>query len=232
MSPGTLCAVGDDVNVTSVESVTGLLGKCEYEREVEQIVRGDTRCHDGDCKTTDYAPYDFWTSKQHGKTKYEQEKSASGSGIEFDLSARLENGAEIESAAIVAFAVSVDVTAEKKSNRFLFTRGNAPDIYTSYGTNYSGKGQCDFSVSVKLVECEISGGTVTVPSVDADDLPEASGGSVVELDLPSATGSAPQGTQRSPAVMEREEKYTGKRRVIHAFGPLIVKFKPKTLVEE
>lgn len=230
VSPGTLCAV-DDVNVTSVESVAGLLGKCEYECDVERTVRGHTRCHDGDCETTDEAPYDFWTSKLHGKTKYEQEKSTSGQ-IEFDLSARLENGAEIESAAIVAFAVSVDVTAEKKFNQFLFTHGNAPYINTSYGTNYSGKGQCDFSVSVKLVECEVSDGTVTVPTVDADGLPEASGGSVVELELPSATGSAPQGTQRSPAVVEYEEKYAGKRRSIHAFGPLIVKFKPKTLVEE
>lgn len=229
--PGALCAVGDDVDVTSAESVVGLLGKCEYEREVEQTDRGHTRCHDGDCATTDEAPYDFWTSKKHGRTKYEQEKSTSGD-IAFDLSTRLENGAEIESAAIVEFAVSVDVTAEKKANQFLFTQGSGSSVSYTTGTNYSGNGQCDFSVSVKLVGCEVSGGVVTVPTVDADDLPGASGGSVVNLNLPSATGSAPQGEQRSPALMEREEKYVGKRRSVHAFGPLIVKFKPKTLVEE
>ena len=226
---GGLCAVDDDVDVIHVDRMVGLLGKCEFEHEVEEIDRDYTQCHDADCEITGYAPYDFWVSKFHSNTKFEGERSAPGSGIEFDLSARLENGAEIESAAIVSFAVSVDVTAEKKSNEFLFTSGSAPP---DVGTSHSWKGQCAFSVSVKLIECEVSGGTVTVPSVDVDDLPKASGGPVVELAFPSAPGSGPQGTQRSPALMEREEKYTGKRRAIHAFGPLIVRFKPKTLVEE
>lgn len=226
VTPGGFCSISDSVNVTSVGAV-GELYEFEAETKTNEINRGYTSCHDGDCHHTGYGVYDFWTSKVKSTSNDDGTKAFSDDA-EFDLSDRLENGAEIEKAAIVVFAVSVEIDAEKEIDQTVFVWDE--DLYT--GVKYSGKGTVKFSVSVRLVECSVDGGKIKLNAVTTGDIPSPSGGESIEVELPEDTGTKPIGSELSPYNSETNQKYKGSRKSVAAFGPLFVKFKPKTLVED
>ena len=229
--PGGLCAIGNDINVTSTSTYGSISGEYENEQETNLLLRGYTHCHDGDCNKTGYGVYDFWTSKGKSLAKNKGSLSANSS-VEFDLSARLENGATIEKASILVFVVATEVEAEKETDTVLFVVGSGSGSSAITGDKYSGNGKCKFTVSAKLVECPVSEGIVTVNMPSASEIPSASGGESIELELPDDTGTRPQGSEQSPYTHEEKQKYTGSRKSVVAFGPLFVKFVPKTLIEE
>lgn len=231
VSPGGFCAVGNDIDVTSTSTYGSISGEYENEQETNSLSRGYTNCHDGDCNHTGFGVYDFWTSKRKSLTKNKGSLSADSS-VEFDLSDRLENGATVEKASILVFVVATEVEAEKETDTVLLVVGSGSESYPESGTKYSGNGKCKFTVSAKLVECSVSEGVVTVNMPSASGIPSASGGESIELELPDDTGTSPQGSEQSPYTHEEKQKYTGSRKSVVAFGPLFVKFVPKTLIEE
>ena len=148
------------------------------------------------------------------------------SSVTWSLPSTVPAEVEIVSAHLVMFAVSVEERATLN--------------YENYNVDSvrEWEGDCKFGVFMKFAPCEVSPGgrRITLPfsGMNMLDLPSPSGGPAVTLDFSvletymADGGSFP----RERLITQETDEATGERRSLCALGPLIIKFKPRTLVED
>ena len=142
-------------------------------------------------------------------------------------------GIESVSILVASVAVTVESSTYQAARAGLYS---SDATEASYAKDYKSDEVYKVNVRVKRVPCTIRENRYAViPSLSANDIPEAFGGVRIDIENPFVRASHSMGGMGpyvSPPSEQLESKSTLKLKAFCGYGPVLVKFKPNTSVKE